>query len=325
MKKIITVDAPARIHLGFLETNENSQRKFGSIGLGISYFKNIFKIESSNKKDVVCKNKILKKKIFKIMSIFSKFKTIKNCKITVNQNIPFHEGLGSGTQHSLTTGFLISEFNNLKMSIGQISELLNRGKRSGIGIEVFKNGGFVIDVGKKKDSKLLPLKIFEYKWPKEWKIILIQDESFYGLHGQDEKKEFLNIKKIKKSFAQENCFETIMKILPGIIENDFDNFTKGISVIQKNMSKIFYGKSNQYASKKITKIFNYLNVNGYYGYGQSSWGPTGFVFCENDKSSLKLLKDIENFIELKKIQGINLRIVEGRNKGKIKTTRIKDD
>ena len=62
------------------------------------------------------------------MSIFSKFKTIKNCKITVNQNIPFHEGLGSGTQHSLTTGFLISEFNNLKMSIEQISELLNRGK-----------------------------------------------------------------------------------------------------------------------------------------------------------------------------------------------------
>ena len=74
----------------------------------------------------------------------------------------------------------------------------------------------------------------------------------------------------------------MMKILPGIIENDFDNFTKkGISVIQKNMSKIFYGKSNQYASKKISKIFNYLNVNGYYGYGQSSWGPTGFIFCKN--------------------------------------------
>ena len=47
------------------------------------------------------------------------------------------------------------------MSIEQISELLDRGRRSGIGIEVFKNGGFVIDIGKKKDSELLPLKIFE--------------------------------------------------------------------------------------------------------------------------------------------------------------------
>ena len=65
MKKIITVDAPARIHLGFLETNENSQRKFGSIGLGISYYKNIFKIESSNKKMLFVKIKHLKKRFLK--------------------------------------------------------------------------------------------------------------------------------------------------------------------------------------------------------------------------------------------------------------------
>ena len=138
-------------------------------------------------------------------------------------------------QHSLTTGFLISELNSLKMSIEQISELLNRGKRSGIGIEVFKSGGFIIDIGKKKKSKSLPLKIFEYQWPKQWKIILIQDESFFGVHGKDENKAFLNVKKIKKSFVQENCFVTMMYIIPGIIENDFKSFTKGISVIQKHV------------------------------------------------------------------------------------------
>ena len=44
MKKIVTVDSPARIHLGFLETNENSHRKFGSIGLGINCYKNILKL-----------------------------------------------------------------------------------------------------------------------------------------------------------------------------------------------------------------------------------------------------------------------------------------
>ena len=45
----------------------------------------------------------------------------------------------------------------------------------------------------------------------------------------------------------------------------------------------------------------------------------------NNESCIKLSRDIQNFIELKKIKGINLRIVEGRNKGKIKTIRIKDD
>ena len=322
MKKIITVDSPARIHLGFLETNKNTDRKFGSIGLAISGFKNIFKIEFSKNKEIICNNKILERKVHKIFEIFSKKKKIKNCKITINQNIPFHKGLGSGTQHTLSVGFLISELNSLNMSVEQISELLNRGKRSGIGIEVFKNGGLVIDVGKKKKSDALPLKIFDYKWPKQWKIILIQDEGFFGLHGKNENKEFL---KIKKSFAQENCHITMMQIIPGIIENDFESFTRGVSVIQRNMSKVFYGKSSLYASNNVAKIFNYLNINGYSGFGQSSWGPTGFVFCKDNEASINLSKDIQNFIELKKIKGINLRIVEGRNKGKIKTVRIIND
>ena len=50
MKKIVTVDSPARIHLGFLETNENSERKFGSIGLGISVIKIFLKLNFLIKK-----------------------------------------------------------------------------------------------------------------------------------------------------------------------------------------------------------------------------------------------------------------------------------
>jgi predicted sugar kinase len=117
----------------------------------------------------------------------------------------------------------------------------------------------------------------------------------------------------------------MMQIIPGIIENDFESFTRGVSVIQRNMSKVFYGKSSLYASNNVAKIFNYLNINGYSGFGQSSWGPTGFVFCKDNEASINLSKDIQNFIELKKIKGINLRIVEGRNKGKIKTVRIIND
>ena len=38
MKKSIVLDSPARIHLGFLEMNDEAQRIFGSIGLTISKF-----------------------------------------------------------------------------------------------------------------------------------------------------------------------------------------------------------------------------------------------------------------------------------------------
>ena len=69
--------AQRRIHLGFLETNSNTDRKFGSIGLAISSYKNIFKIQVSKKVEVVCNNKILKKKVYKILETFSKLKKLK--------------------------------------------------------------------------------------------------------------------------------------------------------------------------------------------------------------------------------------------------------
>ncbi len=320
MKKIIRVTSPARIHLGFLETDENSFRKFGSLGLAISNFENIFKIESSTKNIVVSEDSKLKKDIMRITKSFEKFKKIKKCKITVLKKIPAHIGLGSGTQQNLTVGHLLSEFNNLNLSVRKISEWLNRGKRSGIGVETFKNGGFIIDSGKK--SKSLPLTIFSTKWPEEWKIILITTSKKKGLFGEDENKVFKNLKKNRQSYAEENCYATLMKIIPGILEKDFFSFSAGIQIVQNNMSNFFYGSKDKYGNNNLTQIFRFLKRHSYQGFGQSSWGPTGFIFCESKKNGELLLKDIKKFIELKKIQGINLLLVDGRNKGKTKTTRI---
>jgi len=321
MKKIIKVTSSARIHLGFLETDENSFRKFGSLGLAVSDFENILKIEGSTKNIVVSEDSKLKKNILQIIKVFKKFKKIKNCKITVLKKIPSHIGLGSGTQENLTVGYLISEFNNLDLSVRKISEWLNRGKRSGIGVQTFQNGGFVIDSGKK--SKSLPLTIFSTKWPKEWKIILITTLQKKGLFGENENEVFKNLKKNRQSFVEENCYATLMKVIPGILEKDFFSFSEGIQVIQNNMSKFFYGSKNTYGNKNLNQIFSFLQRHNHRGFGQSSWGPTGFIFCESKKSGELLMKDIKNFIELKNIQGINLVLVDGRNKGKTKTTRIK--
>ena len=106
-----------------------------------------------------------------------------------------------------------------------------------------------------------------------------------------------------------------MNIIPGLLENDFYTFANGIQKIQENMSKIFYGNKNGFSSQHISKIFSFLRKKNYIGYGQSSWGPTGFIFCENKNKREEIFKMIENFIELKKIEGINLINVNGRNFG----------
>ena len=90
---------------------------------------------------------------------------------------------------------MISEFFNLKISINKIANILNRGERSGIGIESFKKGGFNVDVGKLDGSTLPPLNILNLNWPKDWKILLIMDQNITGVHGKKEVKEFKELKK----------------------------------------------------------------------------------------------------------------------------------
>ena len=315
MKKSFTIDSPARLHLGFMELNDTNSRVFGSIGLAITNFKLKQSIQFNKDFDVVCDDKNIKLRIEEIVKLFSKNYKIKKCRLTVSNFIPLHKGLGSGTQISLSTGFLISSFNNLNLSIENISKFLRRGQRSGVGVETFKSGGFIIDTGKLKGSISPPQKLIDIKWPKDWQIILITSTNVSGFHGKKESSEFAKLTNVSSKFAKENCFNLLMKIIPGLLESDFYTFANGIQKIQENMSEIFYGNKNNYSNKSISKIFKFVREKKYIGFGQSSWGPTGFVFCKNREQREEIFNMIENFIELKKIEGINLLKVRGRNFG----------
>ena len=118
MKKSFTIDSPARLHLGFMELNDTNSRVFGSIGLAITNIKFKQSIQINKDFDVICDDKHIKLRIEEIIEFFSKNYKIKKCRFTVSDFIPLHKGLGSGTQVSLCTGFLISSFNNLNLSIG---------------------------------------------------------------------------------------------------------------------------------------------------------------------------------------------------------------
>ena len=132
----------------------------------------------------------------------------------------------------------------------------------------------------------LPLKLINIKWPKEWKIILLFDKNGNNVFGENEINKFHEINKRNKSTFNYNYSTLLMKIIPGIIEKDFKSFATGIQLIQNNMSEIFYGDSKIFSSKKISKIFNCLAKKKIKGFGQTSWGPTGFIFCENSKKEI---------------------------------------
>ena len=67
MEKIFEIKSPARIHIGFLDLDFNSNRKFGSLGLTISDFFFRIRIEKSQKIKVVSNCLLIKKKTMEII------------------------------------------------------------------------------------------------------------------------------------------------------------------------------------------------------------------------------------------------------------------
>ena len=138
-----------------------------------------------------------------------------------------------------------------------------------------------------------------------------------GVHGKKEIEEFKELQEINVNQANLNYKALVMNIVPGLLEKNFNEFSKGVRIIQDNMSRIFHGGVNKFASKNVEKIFSNLKNNRIKSFGQSSWGPTGFLFFfENSKIRNQLLKDVENYINLKGIFGVELLKVGGRNFGK---------
>ena len=312
MHKFI-INSPSRIHLGFLELNPESDRIFGSLGLTISNFKTSIKIDKSQHFKVKAKNE---NKIFSIVNKFQKHYSLKPCKISILETIPEHIGLGSGTQLSLNIGYALSKFSGLNLSLERIACILDRGKRSGVGIGSFKLGGFLIDGGKQKNSNDIPPIIFREKWPKKWKIILLFDSNSEGIHGNRELQEFKKINKVKKNLSKKNYQSLVQSIMPSLIEKNFKQFCDGIQMIQNNTAKIFNkSQGGNYNSNGIAKIFNFLQNSGYSGFGQSSWGPTGFIICENIKKQQETINLIEEFNKNNFIKNIKMIKVEDKNHG----------
>tara|TARA_Y200000002_G_scaffold382091_1_gene397984 strand:+ start:1134 stop:2108 length:975 start_codon:yes stop_codon:yes gene_type:complete len=316
MRNKLIINSPARLHIGFLDLQSQSSRMFGSIGLTIDNFVYNIKIEKSKNTHIICQNLIAKSKIKEIIKSIKKKYSIGNFTINILNEIPLHTGLGSGTQLALSIGFLISECFELKLSTDRLALILKRGRRSGVGIESFKKGGVNIDVGKIRNSKKIPLNLMNIKWPKAWRILLLMDSNITGVHGKKEIKEFKELNVSDSKMSNLNCKSLVMNIIPGIIECNFREFSFGLRNIQDNMSTIFYGSPRRFASKNLEKIFSDIEKRGILSFGQSSWGPTGFIFFENSKKRNELLNYLENYISLNNMHGLKILKVEGRNFGK---------
>lgn len=296
---MIKIKSPSRLHLGLIDLNAECGRVDGGTGLTLEY--------------PHVKLKACKAEKMSINTFPGSEKILNGAKAVLGNNngisfhvettVPVHVGLGSGTQYSLCGAMAANRLYGLKLSVRELASRTGRGGTSGIGIESFENGGFIVDGGHKfsdkktfspsSASKATPAPILFRKDFPEWYIVIVIP-NLKGAYDKEECDLFRDICPIPLSEVQEISHIILMQLIPSVIEKDILYFSRAINNLQKTgFKKREISIQPPIVGKLMAKIHDF----GALGVGMSSFGPTIYSILETKTSSEKLKREIESFFK----------------------------
>ncbi len=310
MKNEVLISAPSHVHVGNIDLNGSLGRKYGTLGFALESPRLVLKLKISDKDFINDKN---------ALNYISLFKQYLNCnkyfEAKILEDIPAHVGLGRTTALALSIGFGINYLCNKKASIEELAKASNRGNQnSGLGVNSFKHGGFIIDGGIKANN-VAPL-IFKGIVPDNLRIVVALPERPIQSILEIKKREdeiLSNLPIMEEAFSSYLSRIVLMKIMPSFVEGDFKSFGEGLTEFNSSLGK--YWKKYQddiYCCKETEEIIKkFLNIGAYCAC-QSSWGPTSYaIFDYND--SIKAAEEVKKLI--KDLGGGNIWITKIDNVG----------
>ncbi len=284
----VTVTVPARLHLGFLDLNGGLGRRFGSIGLAIEGLKTSITFNAASQLRVTGPEN---ERVRGYLQVMQRALDIEStCHVRIDEVVPAHAGLGSGTQIALAVAAGVRRFHGLPLDVRGDAIRLERGARSGVGIGLFDHGGLVVDGGRGALTTAAPV-VSRMPFPEQWRILLVLDPHRQGVHGADEREVFGKLAPSSDGQAAHLCRLVLMKALPALAECDIAVFGSAIKEMQVLLGDYFAAiqGGSRFSSPDVAAALAALEKEGAYGIGQSSWGPTGFAFAPSAEAAKLLL------------------------------------
>jgi beta-ribofuranosylaminobenzene 5'-phosphate synthase len=283
---LVSVSTSARLHFGFLDPSGRGQRPFGSFGLAIDRPKSTLTLRRGS--DFQTTGAECARAEPYLRAIAASFGLTSLYHLHLDEVIPSHAGLGSGTQLALAIGSAVATLEGLPVDLNEIAARLDRGKRSGIGIGTFGQGGAVLDGG--PGDYTLPPVLCRLPFPGAWRVLLIFDPAETGVHGADETAAFATLPDFPEAETADLTRRILLGAMPALAEEDFKAFCEQVGTLQKKMGAYFAPmQGGAYVSRDVAIVLEGLAEDGVTGLGQSSWGPTGFAFAQSEAEGQALL------------------------------------
>lgn len=316
----VTVTVPARLHLGFLDLNGDLGRRFGSIGVAISDLKTRISFHRAlhtsvrgPETDRVRHHVETTRRFLGIADGFD---------VRVEEVVPSHAGLGSGTQLALAVAAGLRRLHGFPIDVRGDALRLGRGRRSGVGIGLFDRGGFVVDGGQGEAGGIAPV-VSRLEFPERWRILVVLDPARHGLNGASELSAFATLAPMPDAQAAHLCRLVLMGVLPSLAESALPGFAAAIQEIQAQLGDYFApAQGGRFSSPAVARALEHLQRAGALGIGQSSWGPTGFAFAPSAEEAERLAATLRRSPAGR---GLDIRVCMGLNVGAEITAHVTAD
>ena len=309
--RCVCVHAPARLHMGFVDLHGGLGRRYGSLGLALERPFTRVRLTTAAEMSAEGPDAVRAARYAKMLA--EHFDLSSGVRIDVQEAIPPHAGLGSGTQLALSVGVGLAKLFDLDAGSLEIASVLGRGARSGLGLGLFEQGGFVVDGGSAGGYAPPPI-ITRLAFPPEWRLMLVFDRTRKGVHGEAEREAFAALPRFPEANAAELCRLVLMQVLPGLVEGDLEAAGRALTQIQARVGDHFASaQGGRFASPGVTRVLDWLRACGIEGFGQSSWGPTGFALCPGEETAVRLMAEAR-----RRFAGeiaLDFVITRGRNEG----------
>jgi beta-RFAP synthase len=203
--------------------------------------------------------------------------------LAVDRAPPEHAGLGTGTQISLAVARLVlAAAGEPNPSTARLAELTGRGRRSGIGLHGFAQGGLIVDGGRSAGSAFPPL-LSRLEFPADWSILVVVPPVRPGLAGHAEREAFARLPAVPPSTVDYLCRVILLGLLPAAAEGDLRAFGSALSDLQREVGQGFaLAQGGLFAHPRLEGIAARMRDLGLVGVGQSSWGPSLFGLMIRD-------------------------------------------
>ena len=284
--RTVRIEAPARLHWGMFDISGVLGRRFGGLGVAITRQSVILEAAASDSLTADGPDADRALKFARRYLAATGLRT--GVRLHIEQAIPNHVGLGSGTKLALAVAQALAALYEQPTDPLTLAQAVGRGKRSAVGLWTFARGGLVVEGGRRPDENVPAPLLMRYPMPANWHCVVAIPDNFAGLSGQAEVTAFEQISPTADQTAR-ITHVTLMSLLPALVEAEVAEFGRSLTEIGELVGECFSPvQGGNFGNPLSTKLVEAFLDWGAAGAGQSSLGPAIYGLVADERQGQQL-------------------------------------